>query len=410
MCLDTIMISGTAGRNRKTVYLDNAASTPVDDAVIAEMIPYLKEQYGNPSSIHRFGRDTGRALQLARRRVADLIGARPREIIFTSGGTEADNLAVKGAALQARKQDPERRCIITSSIEHDAILEPCKALESSGFDIVYLPVTADGFVRPSDLKDTISKKAGRVALVSIMYANNEVGSIQPVAELVSIAHAAGALFHTDAVQAAGKIPIDVNNAQADLMSISSHKINGPKGTGALYIRHGVMLYPLIHGGGQEFLVRSGTENVHGIVGFGKACELAREKIGLYSAVRELRDYIVSKVIGEIAHCRLNGPDDPAKRLPTNAHFTFYGVNGEDMIIKLDEYGFAVSTGSACSVKKQKPSHVLKAMGFSYEEITGSLRITLGLQNTREEIDSLVQALSEIVGELRSLSPFKEKYD
>lgn len=386
------------------IYFDSAASTPVADEVIAEMLPYMKQQYGNPSSIHKFGRETTRAMQLARRRVADLIGSSPREITFTSGGTEADNLAVKGVAISARNSGKGSR-IITSSIEHDAVLEPCRDLEQMGFKVTYLPVTGEGMVRPSDLRDAIGKD---VVLVSIMYSNNEIGSIQPVMELAQIAHEAGALFHADAVQAAGKIPIDVKNLGIDLMSMSSHKIQGPKGMGALYVRAGVKLSPILHGGGQEASLRSGTENVPGIVGFGKACELAAERMQEYRLrVSELRDYLVDKVVREIPHSRLNGSHKT--RIPNNAHFTFFGVNGEDLIIKLDEKGIAASTGSACSVKKQKQSHVLKAMGFSYEEITGSLRLSLGMQNTREEVDVAVAALAEIVSELRQLSPFKSKY-
>jgi cysteine desulfurase len=387
------------------IYFDNAASTPVADEVISEMLPYLKQQYGNPSSIHRFGRETTRAIQLARKRVAEMVNAFPREITFTSGGTEADNLALKGAAVHVRSMTPEKNCIITSSIEHDAVLEPCKDLEGMGFAVTYLPVTGEGVVRPSDLKSAVGKD---VALVSIMYANNEVGTVQPVKELAEIAHQAGALFHTDAVQAAGKIPINVKVLDVDMMSMSSHKINGPKGVGALYIRFGLKIAPIIHGGGQESELRSGTENVPGIVGFGKACELASKKMGQYQAhMSDLRDYLIERVSKEIPHSRLNGSRTDS--ILNNAHFTFFGVNGEDLIIKLDENGVAASTGSACSVKKQKPSHVLKAMGFSYEETTGSLRLSLGMQNTREEIDRTVGVLSSVVKELRELSPFKRKY-
>jgi cysteine desulfurase len=247
-----------------------------------------------------------------------------------------------------------------------------------------------------------------VALVSIMYANNEVGTIQQIQELVKIAHQAGTPFHTDAVQAAGKIPINVKSLEVDMMSISSHKINGPKGVGALYIRSGLQIKPIIHGGGQESALRSGTENVLGIVGFGKACELTSMRLCQNQEyVAGIRDYLVERVLKEIPYSRLNGSQ--TNRIPNNAHFTFFGVNGEDLIIKLDENGIAASTGSACSVKKQKPSHVLKAMGFSYEEITGSLRLSIGVQNLREEIDRSVVVLSSIVRELRTLSPFKNKY-
>ncbi|HEY3094741.1 MAG TPA: cysteine desulfurase family protein [Nitrososphaera sp.] len=387
------------------IYLDNAASTPVADEVIAEMLPYMKRQYGNPSSIHMFGRETTRAIRLARKRVAEMIGASPREITFTSGGTEADNLALKGTAAHVMSRTPEKNRIIASSIEHDGVLEPCKVLEGFGFAVTYLPVTGEGLVRSSDLKNAVGKD---VALVSIMYANNEVGTVQPVKKLAEVARQAGALFHTDAVQAAGKIPIDVKDINVDMMSMSSHKINGPKGVGALYIRSGLEIAPIIHGGGQESELRSGTENVPGIVGFGKACELASKKMGRYQAhVSGLRDYLIERISKEIPHSRLNG--SRIERIPNNAHFTFFGVNGEDLLIKLDENGVAASTGSACSVKKQKPSHVLKAMGFSYEEITGSLRLSLGMQNTKAEIDRTVDVLSSVVKELRELSPFKSKY-
>ncbi len=387
------------------IYLDTAASTPAADEVIAEMLPYLKERYGNPSSIHKFGRETTRAIHLARKRVAEMIGASsPREITFTSGGTEANNLALKGTAMHIKRKMPEKNMIITSSIEHDAVLEPCKDLEDRGFVIMQLPVTGEGLVRPSELK---SMMTDNVALVSIMYANNEVGTIQPIKELIEIAHQAGALFHTDAVQAAGKLPLNVQNLGVDMMSLSSHKINGPKGVGALYIKSNLKVLPIIHGGGQEWYLRSGTENVPGIVGFGKACELATKRMSQYQEhVAGLRDYVIERVLQEIPRSRLNGLR--TERIPNNAHFTFFGVNGEDLIIKLDENGIAASTGSACSVKKQKQSHVLKAMGFSYEEITGSLRLSLGMHNTRDEVDRAVDILSNVVKELRELSPFMSK--
>jgi cysteine desulfurase len=388
------------------IYLDTAASTPVADEVIEEMLPYLKERYGNPSSIHKFGRETARAINLARKRVAEMIGASSiREITFTSGGTEANNLALKGTAIHVQSKMPKKNMIITSSIEHDAVLEPCKDLEDRGFVTMHLPVTGEGFVRPSELKNVISDN---VALVSIMYANNEVGTIQPIKELVEITHQAGALFHTDAVQAAGKLPLNVKNLGVDMMSLSSHKINGPKGVGALYIRSNLKILPIIHGGGQEWYLRSGTENVPGIVGFGKACELANKRMRHYQEhVAGLRNYVVERVLKEIPRSRLNGLR--TERIANNAHFTFFGVNGEDLIIKLDENGIAASTGSACSVKKQKQSHVLKAMGFSYEEITGSLRLSLGMHNTKDEVDRAVNVLSSVIEELRELSPFESKY-
>jgi cysteine desulfurase len=395
----------TDDKHYSHIYLDTAASTPVADEVITEMLPYLKEQYGNPSSIHKFGRETTRAIHLARKRVADVIGASsPREITFTSGGTEANNLALKGTAIHVKNKMPEKNVIITSNIEHDAVLEPCKDLEDRGFVTIHLPVTGEGLVRPSELKNVISDN---VALVSIMYANNEVGTIQPIKELVEIAHEAGALFHTDAVQAVGKVPLNVKNLGADMMSLSSHKINGPKGVGALYIRSNLKILPIIHGGGQEWYLRSGTENVPGIAGFGKACELANKRMRQYQEhVAGLRNYVVERVLKEIPRSRLNGLR--TERIANNAHFTFLGVNGEDLIIKLDENGIAASTGSACSVKKQKQSHVLKAMGFSYEEITGSLRLSLGMHNTKDEVDRAVNILSNVVQELRELSPFESR--
>jgi cysteine desulfurase len=398
-------IGMTDGTCYSYIYLDTAASTPVADDVIEEMLPYLKELYGNPSSIHKFGRETTRAIHHARKRVAEMIGASsPREITFTSGGTEANNLALKGTAMYVNSKTPKKNVIITSSIEHDAVLEPCKDLEGRGFVTIHLPVTGDGFVRPSELRNVIS---GNVGLVSIMYANNEVGTIQPIKELVEITHQAGALFHTDAVQAAGKLPINVKNLGVDMMSVSSHKINGPKGVGALYIRSNLNISPIIHGGGQERYLRSGTENVPGIVGFGKACDLANKRMRLYhDHVSGLRNYLVERVLKEIPRSRLNGLR--TERIASNAHFTFFGVNGEDLIIKLDENGVAASTGSACSVKKQKPSHVLKAMGFSYEEITGSLRLSLGLHNTKDEVDKAIDILSSVIKELRKLSPFEGK--
>ena len=396
----------TDGKHYSHIYLDTAASTPVADEVIAEMLPYLKERYGNPSSMHKFGRETTRAIHLARKRVAEMIAASsPREIIFTSGGTEANNLALKGTAIHVKSKMPKKNRIITSSIEHDAVLEPCKDLEDRGFVTMHLPVTGEGLIRPSELKNMISDN---VALVSIMYANNEVGTIQPVKELVEITHQAGAVFHTDAVQAAGKLPLNVKSLGVDMMSLSSHKINGPKGVGALYISSNLKILPIIHGGGQEWYLRSGTENVPGIVGFGKACELANERMMHYQEhVAGLRNYVVERILKEIPRSRLNGLR--TERIANNAHFTFFGVNGEDLIIKLDENGIAASTGSACSVRKQKPSHVLRAMGFSYEEITGSLRLSFGMHNTKDEVDRAINVLSSIIKELRELSPFESKY-
>jgi len=382
------------------IYLDNAASTPIHKDVLGEMLPFLSEQYGNPSSIHKLGRTANRAIQNARKQIANLINAQADEIFFTSGGTESNNITLYGFAY-AKKGNH----IITSSIEHEAILEPCKRLEKDGFLVTYLPVSSDGLIDPADVKNAITKDT---CLVSIMFANNEVGTIQPIKEISKICKEKQVPFHSDAVQAVGKMPIDVTYLELSAMSISSHKLNGPKGIGALYIKKGIKIEPLILGGGQENGIRSGTENVASIVGFGKACQLAKENLQKnIGHLKSLRDSLVSKITDEIPHVLFNGNKE--KRIPNNAHFTFLGVSGEDLIIKLDENGIAASTGSACSVKIQKASHVLKAMGFSHEQITGSLRLTVGLSNTFEEIATTVEILKKVVKELREVSPFKTKY-
>jgi len=383
------------------IYLDNAATTPLLDDVLNEMLPYLKEYYGNPSSIHKLGRQASNAIELARKRISKLINSQG-DIVFTSGATEANNLALKGFAYAMRSKGNH---IITSSIEHEAILEPCKELEGAGFNVNYLPVDRDGMVDLDALERSINEKT---ILVSIMFANNEVGTMQPVKEIVDIVHKRRVIFHTDAVQAVGKIPVDVKELGVDMMTLSAHKMYGPKGVGALYINNELKIEPILHGGGQEKEMRSGTQNVAGIVGMGKAAEVAVQKIDYYSNnVKNLRDGLISDLLKNITHSKLNG--HPTKRLPNNAHFTFLGVNGEDLIIKLDENGIAASTGSACSVQKQKASHVLKAMGFNHEEITGSLRLTLGIQNTAGEIEQTVNTLGKVVSALREVSPYKFKY-
>ena len=382
------------------IYLDNAASTQIHNDVLNSMLPYLKEQYGNPSSIHRYGRLTRKAIHKARKQIASLINADPAEILITSGGTESNNTALVGISSQF----PDSQ-IITSSIEHDAILEPCKKLNSKGFQVDYLPVDKSGMINIEDLKNMISKKT---SLVSVMFGNNEVGTIQPISEITKICHENNVFFHTDAVQAVGKLPVDVKKLDVDLLSISSHKLYGPKGVGALYIKDGVKIDPIILGGGQEFRLRSGTENVASIVGFGQACEIAQNHlIENISLVKKLQTILVKKVLDEIPEVTFNGHSE--SRLTNNAHFTFLGVNGEDLIIKLDEYGIAASTGSACSVNTQKASHVLESMGFSLEQITGSLRLTVGIFNTENEINETVDILKKVVEELRAVSPFKEKY-
>ena len=364
------------------------------------MIPFLKEQYGNPSSIHRLGRLSHKAIQNARKKIADLIHCQPEEILLTSGGTESNNTALLGIANSNSKKH-----IITSSIEHEAILEPCKKLEKEGSKITYVPVDSDGLLNSEKIRESISKDT---CLVTIMFANNEVGTIQPIKEISKICKENKVIFHTDAIQAVGKVDINVKELDLDLLSLSSHKINGPKGVGALYIKKGIQIDPFILGGGQENGLRSGTENVASIVGFGKACQLAKENMeSNVSNFTSLRDSLVSKIMKQISHVSFNGHKE--KRIPNNAHLTFLGVNGEDLIIKLDENGIAASTGSACSVRVQKASHVLKAMGFDHEQITGSLRLTVGISNNESEIEKTVEILKKVVKELRAFSPYKEKY-
>ena len=386
------------------IYLDNAASTAVHPEVVKEMMPYFDTQYGNPSSIHQFGRKAKNAIEKARKQVATLIGAEPNEILFTSGGTESNNTILDGVLTSNSEPDPEH--IITSSIEHEAVLQPCKEFENVGIKITYLPVDEHGIVNPDEITNSINS---HTVLVSIMFANNEVGTIQPIKEISEICKKYQIPLHTDAVQAVGKIPINVKDLGVDALSISSHKINGPKGIGALFIKKGLMVTPQILGGGQENGMRSGTENVASIVGFGKACEIAKERLNRnISHFQTLHSSILSKIVKEISHVKLNG--HPEKRIFNNVHLTFMGVNGEDLIIKLDEYGIAASTGSACSVHTQKASHVLKAMGFNHEQITGSLRLSFGYMNTLDEIDQTVEVLKKVVAELRSVSPYKTKYN
>ena len=387
------------------IYLDNAASTAVHPEVVKEMMPYFDVQYGNPSSIHQFGRKAKNAIQKARKQVAALIGAEPDEILFTSGGTESNNTILYGIPkLQGSHLDQNH--IITSSIEHEAILQPCKEFENIGIKITYLPVDEHGIVNPDDITNSINS---HTVLVSIMFANNEVGTIQPIKEISEICKKYQIPLHTDAVQAVGKVPINVKELGVDALSISSHKINGPKGIGALFIKKGLKIDPYIRGGGQENGLRSGTENVASIVGFGKACEIAKERLNEnISHFQTLHSSMLSRIIKEIPHVKLNG--HPDKRIFNNIHLTFLGVNGEDLIIKLDEYGVAASTGSACSIHTQKASHVLQAMGFNHEQITGSLRISFGYLNTLDEVDQTVEVLKKVVAELRSVSPYKIKYN
>jgi len=386
------------------IYLDNAASTAVHPEVVKEMLPYFDVQYGNPSSIHQFGRKAKNAIQKARKQVAALIGAESDEIIFTSGGTESNNTIFYGIKFQGEKFELSH--IITSSIEHDAVLEPIRQFEKNGCQITYLPVDKHGMINPDDITKSISEQT---VMISIMFANNEVGTIQPIKEISKICNKYQIPLHTDAVQAVGKIPINVKDLGVDALSISSHKINGPKGVGALFLKKGSTTTPYILGGGQENGMRSGTENVASIVGFGKACEIAKDKLSdNISHFQTLHSSILSKVVKEIPHVKLNG--HPQNRIFNNIHLTFLGVNGEDLIIKLDEHGIAASTGSACSMHTQKASHVLKAMGFNHEQITGSLRISFGYMNTLDEVEQTVEVLKKVVAELRSISPYKTKYN
>jgi len=389
------------------IYLDHAASTPVLQEIIDEMIPYLGNLYGNPSSIHTYGIKSKIAIQVARKKIAALIGSKPTEIYFTSGGTEADNLALKGICNSIKSSNNRKNHIITSSIEHDAILESCQKLEKDGFDVSYLNVDNNGIINKSELKKHLTEKT---ILVSIMLANNEIGTIQPIKELAQTVHNFDKkiIFHSDAVQAAGKIPINVKELDLNALSLSSHKMNGPKGMGALYVEDKVKFDSIIHGGGQELNHRSGTENVHGIVGFGKACEITRRDLknnSLY--LSQLRDFFIDRIIKEIPNSKLNGSVE--SRLPNNVHFTFLGINGEDLLIKLDEDGIFASTGSACSSNRQKESHVLKAIGLNHLEISGSIRFTLGIQNTIEDLEKTIIILKQRITELSNNSPMKKKF-
>ncbi|MGI0052607.1 MAG: cysteine desulfurase family protein [Nitrososphaeraceae archaeon] len=394
--------------NDRLIYLDHAASTPVLQEIINEMLPYLGNLYGNPSSIHTYGIKSKIAIQIARKRVAMLIGSKPSEIFFTSGGTESNNLALKGLCKNIRNYQNIKNHIITSSIEHDAILETCRYLEKDGFTVTYLKVDKDGIIDKTELKNHLNEKT---ALVSIMLANNEIGVIQPIKELSEIVHEFSKMiiFHSDAVQAVGKIPINVKEFDLDSLSLSSHKINGPKGVGALYVREKVNFEPLIQGGGQESTLRSGTENVPGIVGLGKASEISMLNLKVNSQyLYYLRDHLIRMINEEIGGKILNGSLE--HRLPNNVNFTFLGLNGEDLLTKLDEDGILVSTGSACSANRQQESHVLKAIGLNHEEISGSIRITLGIQNTIDDLEKTVIVLKNRIIELRKLSPIKFKFD
>ncbi|UCH72560.1 MAG: cysteine desulfurase NifS [Thermoplasmatales archaeon] len=380
--------------------MDYAASTPVDPEVLNSMIPYFSKFYGNPSSIHSFGTEAFDAVEGARENVAKLLNANADEIIFTSGGTESDNIAVKGIAFRnKKKREGKGNHIITSAIEHPAVIETCKHMENLGFNIKYLPVDKYGFIKIKDLEEAISKDT---FLITIMYANNEIGTIEPIAEIGKIAKDKGVLFHTDAVQAIGKVPIDVNKLNIDLLSISSHKIYGPKGMGALYVRNGLKLQTIAHGGGHEKGLRSGTYNTPGIVGLGKACELGKNRMKKDTAhLKNLRDILIKKILN-IEENYLNG--HPEKRIVNNAHFRFTAIEGESLNLMLNDKGIAAATGSACSSKKLEASHVLTSIGLKPEEAHGSLRLTLGRMSTKEDVDYVASVLPGIVANLRNMSP------
>jgi len=370
-------------------YLDNAATTQVDPRVVKEMLPYFSKKYGNASSLHSFGIEATEALEKARIQVAKLINSKPEEIYFTSGGTESDNLAIRGIMKKGH--------LITSSIEHPAILNTVKVLN---VEKTILPVDKDGIINLTDLKRAIRKNT---KLVSIMFANNEIGTIQPIKKIGEICKKKNILFHTDAVQAVGKIPINVKKMNIDLLTISSHKIYGPKGVGALYIRKGINVEPIIHGGGHERSLRSGTENIPGIVGFGKACELARKEI---KKILKMRNKLIKNIL-KIPDTYLNG--DLKERLPNNTNFRFKYIEGEALILRLDMEGIAASTGSACSSKKLVPSHVLLAIGLKPYEAHGSLRLTLGRFSKMKDVDYVIKILPKVVKNLRNISPYKGRW-
>lgn len=385
------------------VYLDNSATTAMSPEVIEAMLPYFSDEMGNAQSVHSFGQRSKAALEKARRQVAELLNASPTEIVFLSGGTEADNFAIRGIAEAHRDHGNH---IITTQIEHPAVLSTCEALEKTGFRVTYLPVSRDGLVNVSDMRDAISEDT---TLISVMLANNETGTIQPIEEIAKIVAEARATglrhlyLHTDAVQAVGKIPVDVERSGADLLSLSAHKIHGPKGVGALFVRKGTRLSKLLHGGHHERDRRAGTENVPGIVGLGRAAETALVQLNeRMTRMRELRDYLERRVMSLVSDVRVNG--DRGRRVPNISNLSFEGVDGESLLIALDLKGIAVSTGSACASGSLEPSHVLQALGLSREEVRGSLRFSLSAYTTREEIDYAVSVLSETVARLREMIP------
>lgn len=384
------------------IYLDNAATTKTDEEVVKAMLPYFTENYGNASSVYEFGNKNKIVIEEARETIAKAINAKPQEIYFTAGGSESDNWALKATAEAYRQKGKH---IITSKIEHHAILHTCQYLEREGYEITYLDVDEHGVVNLEELKAAIRPDT---ILISIMFANNEIGTIEPVEEIGAIAKEAGVFFHTDAVQAFGQIPIDVEEMNIDMLSASGHKLNGPKGIGFLYIRKGIKSGSFIHGGAQERKRRAGTENIPGIVGLKKATEIAldtmQERIEKES---QLRDYLMSRVLKEVPYSRVNG--SKTNRLPNNVNFCFQFIEGESLLIMLDMKGICASSGSACTSGSLDPSHVLLAIGLPHEIAHGSLRLTLGKETTKEDIDTTIEAIKEIVAKLRDMSPLYEDF-
>ncbi len=387
--------------SKKTIYFDHAATTPVKPEVFAEMIPYFVEHYGNPSSIYAEGRQTRAAIEAARAKIAEAIGAKPNEIYFTGCGTEADNWAIKGTA---HAYSGKGKHIITSAIEHHAVLHTCRTLEKEGFEVTYIQPDEFGIIPVESVEKAIREDT---ILISIMFANNEIGTVQNIPEIGKLAKEKGILFHTDAVQAAGTLPIDVKEMNIDMLSMSAHKIYGPKGTGALYVRNGVRPDVLMDGGAQERKRRGGTENIAGIIGFAKAMEISvdgmEEKIAYISG---MRDYLIQEIEEKIPYIRLNG--HRTQRLPGNVNFSFKYIEGEALLLSLDMKGIAASSGSACTSGSLDPSHVLLAIGLPHEIAHGSLRLTIGEETTMEDINYVVSSLVEIVDRLRQMSPLYEE--
>lgn len=386
----------------KRIYVDNAATTKVAPEVLEEMLPYFAETFGNPSSIYEEGRAAKAAIEKAREQVATAIGAGAKEIYFTGSGSEADNWAIRSVAKSLREKGNH---IITTAVEHHAVLHTCQDLEQQGFEVTYLPVDKAGRVSPEDVKAALRETT---ILITVMFANNEIGTIMPIEEIGAIAREAGVIFHTDAVQAVGMVPIDVEKYHIDMLSLTGHKFHGPKGSGALYVRKGVKLTSFITGGGQEKNRRAGTENVPGIVGLGKAIELATADISKKAAyLRSLRDAYIKRVLELVPYAWLNG--DAENRLPGNANISFSFIEGEGLLLFLDMKGISASSGSACTSGSLDPSHVLLAIGLKHEEAHGSLRVAFDMENTMEEVEIIAQAVAETVERLRQMSPLYEDF-